>query len=232
RLDQGLGRLLQVLEETGRYDDSLIIYLSDNGIAFPGAKTTLYEPGMRLPLVVRSPDQKRRGIATSAMVTWADIAPTILDFAGALPADHTLQGRSFRSVLEEESPAGWDEIHASHTFHEVTMYYPMRVIRGRRYKYILNLAHGLPYPFASDLWESATWQATLRRGDTHYGKRTVEAYLERPRHELYDLEEDPHEVRNLADDPARAEILEELQAKLKRWQEATQDPWVYKYRYE
>jgi N-sulfoglucosamine sulfohydrolase len=232
RLDQGLGRLISILKESGHWDDTLVLYLSDNGIPFPGAKTTLYEPGMRLPLVVRSPDQKQRGNVCNAMVTWADLMPTILDYAGAEGPDYGLHGRSFLDVLDEDNPAGWDQIFASHTFHEITMYYPMRVIRTRRYKYILNLAHALPFPFASDLYASDTWQGVLKRDDTMFGNRTVDAYLHRPWHELYDLKSDPHELVNLADDPAHAEILSKLQSHLRDWQRRTKDPWIVKYDYE
>jgi len=232
RADQGLGRLVKVLHETGHWDDTLVIYLSDNGIAFPGAKTNLYDPGMRLPLVIRSPDARRRGIASRAMVSFVDITPTILDYAGAKGPDYKLQGRSFLPVLDEPDPTGWDEVYASHTFHEITMYYPMRVIRTRKYKCILNVAYPLSFPFASDLYASKTWQAVLRGGLEMYGSRSVEAYLHRPRYELYDLEDDPHEVNNLADDPPHAKILAELQGKLKKWQQDTKDPWIVKYRYE
>jgi len=232
RADQGLGRLMQALENTGHADDTLVIYLSDNGAPFPGAKTTLYEPGMHLPLVVRSPDQKQRGVATQAMVTWADLTPTILDFAGAKVPDYPLHGRSFLPVLEETDPPGWDEICASHTFHEITMYYPMRVIRTKRYKYILNVASPLPYPFASDLYASPTWQGVLRRGDAMYGSRTVEAYIHRPRHELYDLQNDPKELVNLASRAEHQGTLAELQEKLKAWQQKTKDPWIVKYQHE
>jgi len=230
--DKGLLRLIEILRETGHWDDTLIIYVSDNGIAFPGAKTTLYEPGMRLPCVVRNPHQQKRGIACDAMITWTDLTPTILDFAGAMPQDPKFHGRSFMPVLDEERPRGWDEIYASHTFHEVTMYYPMRVVRTRRYKLIWNIAQGLPYPFASDLWASKTWQSVLARGDTHYGKRTIEAYLHRPEFELYDLERDPHEVNNLAKDPKHAKVLDELKAKLKAFQKRTNDPWILKWEHE
>ena len=232
RADKGLVRLIEILKQSGRWDDTLVIYISDNGIAFPGAKTTLYEPGMRLPCVVRNPFAKKLGVVTEAMVTWADITPTILDFADALPKKPRFHGRSFLSVLQQEQPAGWDEIYASHTFHEITMYYPMRVVRTERYKYILNLAHQLPYPFAADLYASSTWQGVLRRGDEKYGARSVAAYLNRPRHELYDLQSDPDEVRNLADDPGHATVLKELRGKLEAWQRKTKDPWVVKYKYE
>jgi N-sulfoglucosamine sulfohydrolase len=112
----------------------------------------------------------------------------------------------------------------------MTMYYPMRVVRERRWKLIWNLAHPLPFPSASDLWESATWQDVYRKGkDAGYGKRTVGAYLHRPAFELYDLESDPDEVHNLAGDPKHAERLEALKAKLKAFQQRTDDPWVLKW---
>jgi len=230
RADRGLVRLLEILDETGHAGDTLVVYVSDNGIAFPGAKTTLYEPGMRLPCVVRAPGQTRRGIACDAMITWADLTPTMLDFAGALPEKPVLHGRSFRAVVETERTEGWDEVYASHTFHEATMYYPMRVVRGRRYKLIWNLAWQLEYPFASDLWRSKTWQGVLRRGDERYGQRSVQAFLHRPEFELYDLEEDPHEIRNLAGEPASAAVLAELKAKLQEFQRRTKDPWVLKWK--
>lgn len=233
RMDQGLGRLVQILKDAGRYDDTLLVYISDNGIAFPGAKTTVYEPGIRLPCIVRKPGAKRPGQPTRAMVTWADITPTILDFCGVRPKRPAFHGRSFLAALDEESPAGFDEIYASHTFHEVTMYYPMRAVRSRQYKLIWNIAHPLPYPFASDLWAAPTWQAALAQGrDFVYGQRTIEAYVQRPRFELYDLAADPHEIHNLAADSRHAALLDELQAKLKSFQQATKDPWFSKWTYE
>jgi len=232
RIDQGIGRLIEHLKKAGKYDNTIVIYISDNGIAFPGAKTTAYEPGLNLPCIVRTPWQRKRGIACDALVNWADLTPTILDFAGATPGRYEFHGRSFQPVLEREHAADWDTTYASHTFHEITMYYPMRVVRERRFKLIWNIAHGLEYPFASDLWESATWQGTLKRGSKLYGKRTVEAYLQRPKFELYDLETDPHEVKNLADDPQYRGQLDEMKAKLKAFQKRTKDPWILKWDYE
>lgn len=259
RIDQGLGRLIQVLKETGQYENTLLIYTSDNGAAMPGSKTTLYEPGMRLPLVVRSPAAQRRGLVTSAMVSWVDFTPTILDFAGVrevlapplvvgergdgarkvAPSKperrvrYAFHGRSFRTTLEQADPEGWNEVFASHTFHEITMYYPMRVIRTDRYKLILNLAHPLPYPFASDIFESATWQSVLGAGpEGRYGKRRIADFLHRPRYELYDLRNDPDELVNLAQKPEYAETFQDLSARLRAFQERTGDPWVVKYQYE
>lgn len=231
RLDQGIGAMLDAIEQTGHADDTLVIYVSDNGIPFPGAKTTLYDPGVNLPCLIRSPAQKQRGVVNHAMISWVDIAPTILDWAGVALAKDTA-GRSVLPILDETDPAGWDTIFGSHTFHEVTMYYPMRMIRTRKYKYILNLAHELEYPIAGDLWNGLTWQSSLRRGDTQFGCRTVDALLHHPKEELYDLDADPNETRNLAGDPAHADVLADLRTRLRAWQEKTKDPWVIKYQHE
>ncbi|GIX03011.1 MAG: heparan N-sulfatase [Planctomycetaceae bacterium] len=255
RLDAGIGQLMAVLHDTGHEQDTLVIFLSDNGPPFPGAKTTCYEPGVRLPLIVRDPRASRRGIVCPAMVTWADITPTILDYCGisvpeapplqpsentgkprprSAPQPYRFHGRSFARIWQEEQPDGWDEIYLSHTFHEVTTYYPMRAIRRGRYKYIVNLAHALPFPFASDLYDSPTWQGVLARNNPQelYGPRTVQQYVQRPRHELYDIEQDPLESHNLAEEPQYRELLQSLQGELQRWQQSTGDPWVSKWRYE
>lgn len=167
------------------------------------------------------------------MVNHADLTPTLLDFAGALPKDRKFHGRSWKEAVSEENPKGWDEVNASHTFHEITMYYPMKVVRTRTHKLIWNIAHPLPFPFASDLWEASTWQDVFQHGpDTAYGKRSVRQYIQRPQFELYDLAADPDETKNLADDPAQAKLLADLKDKLKAFQKRTEDPWILKWDYE
>lgn len=261
RLDVGLGALMQSLRDIGQWDNTLILILSDNGPPFPGAKTTCYEPGLNLPLIVRDPRHPAPGKTCDALVTWADLTPTILDYCGVevppsppvRPAENVgripevppagpraklqpyqFHGRSFARAWLDESPDGWDRLHASHTFHEVTMYYPMRVAREGQYKLIWNVAHGLPYPAASDLYASPTWQGVLRRNNPEemYGQRRVHNYVHRPAFELYDLASDPSERRNLASDPASQPILQKLQAELRSWQQATRDPWLTKWEYE
>jgi N-sulfoglucosamine sulfohydrolase len=113
------------------------------------------------------------------------------------------------------------------------MYYPMRVVRSGKYKLIWNIAYPLPFPFASDLYGSTTWQDTIKRGEDYvYGKRSVSAYEHRPQFELYDLEKDSDEIHNLADDAAHHEVLLTLQQKLKQFQKRTEDPWILKWQHE
>lgn len=251
RMDQGIGKLFEILKEEGLWDNTVIMYLSDNGIAFHGAKTNVYDPAIRLPLLVKMPGSSNSGTVTNAMVNWADLTPTIIDLAGALdkemkkrgqiadderraglPLYNHFHGRSFLPVLEDPGTEGFDMNFASHTFHEITMYYPMRVVENRDYKLIWNIASGLEYPQASDLWASATWQHIMESNEDYYGKRPVTDYLQRPAFELFNMADDPYETSNLAYDPAYEDVLSELKEEIKDFQEETNDPWINKWVHE
>ena len=225
RIDQGFGRLMQHLNESGKAKNTIVIYISDNGIAFPGAKTTLYDPGMHLPCIVKDPRINAKGIVNNAMINWADLTPTILDMTGADISKYKFHGRSFKNVLAETNLKGWDVNYASHTFHEITMYYPMRVVQNRQYKLIWNIAWRLEYPFASDLWISSTWQSIFRNKVEIYGKRKVKDYLFRTEFELFDMVKDPDEINNLAERNEFSAVLNEMKQQLKDFQKNTSDPW-------
>ncbi|CAN5328900.1 sulfatase [soil metagenome] len=258
RIDQGVGRLIEILRETGKWDETLFVFTSDHGMAFSGAKTNVYEPALHVPFIVRHPSRGERGGVNNAMISFVDIAPTLLDAAGgydaaaraplhpdsrdlppARPGDNFgpeytgFHGRSFLPVLGEENPEGWDEVAASHTFHEIQMYYPMRVVRDREFKLIWNIAYRQPFPFASDLWAAPSWQAQWEKGSSApYGQKSVGAYIQRPQFELYHLADDPNESTNLAGDSNYEAVLADYQAKIKAMQRATDDPWVMKWEYE
>lgn len=256
RTDKALGKLIAALKETGQYDNTLIVYTADHGMAFPGAKTTIYEAGLRVPFIVRAPGAANKGVSSDALISHADITPSLLDAAGALdatkrapekfancppvgegenpgPRIKRYHGRSWLPLLSGGNANGWDEVGASHTFHEIQMYYPMRGLRDRRFKLIWNIASPLPYPFASDLWAASTWQAQFRQGSgAKYGKRTIDSYINRPPFELYDIVADPAETINLAADPEYADTLADMKIRLKQFQQETGDPWIQKWTYE
>jgi N-sulfoglucosamine sulfohydrolase len=264
RIDQGVARLVEILKEADLYDKTLVVFTSDHGMAFAGGKTTVYEGGLRVPMVVRNPYQKQRGVESDALISHIDITPTLLDFAGGLntktngpknpinadkfwserseavkenrdgnkPFD-SYHGRSWLHCLETPTDRHHETIFASHTFHEIQMYYPMRVVRDDKYKLIWNIAHPLPYPFASDLWAASSWQAQWTKGkDAPYGNMTVGRYVQRPEFELFDIANDPDETTNLADSLGHADVLEIYKAKLKEMQKEMQDPWIMKWEYE
>lgn len=263
RIDQGVGRLVKILKEADLYDKTLIVFTSDHGMAFSGGKTTCYEGGLKVPFVVRNPYQEKRGVESKALISHVDIAPSLLDFAGGLDAQtngpkkwvspkeywngkdyvakenrgigeyRSYHGKSWIPVLGDANATHHETIFASHTFHEIQMYYPMRVVRDSKYKLIWNIAHQLPYPFASDLWAASSWQAQFRTSlDAPYGQHTVGEYINRAKFELFDIEKDPHETTNLAMKPEFHEVLVKYQKKLKAMQKELRDPWIMKWDYE
>ena len=263
RIDQGVGRLIEILKENDLYDKTMIVFTADHGMAFAGAKTTIYEGGLRVPFVVRNPYEKNRGVVSDAMVSHIDITPSLLDYAGGLNRKkntpkkivhakdywkgkdyvfmenmgkddyNTYHGKSWIPILGKPEATHWDVVFGSHTFHEIQMYYPMRSVNDGQYKLIWNIAAGLPYPFASDLWASSTWQAQLAKGpDAEYGMISVDEYVNRPTWELHDISEVEYENENLAENPKYADVLKRLKAKLKEYQEIMDDPWIIKWRYE
>ena len=142
-------------------------------------------------------------------------------------------GKSWLHALGNRDAVHWETIFASHTFHEIQMYYPMRVVRDSNYKLIWNIAHQLPYPFASDLWTASSWQAQMRKGkDAMYGEKTVGQYIFRDRFEFFNIKNDPYESKNLANDPKYTQSLERYKSILKEYQKAMGDPWIMKWDYE
>ncbi len=227
RFDQGIGFMLDVLKESGQADNTLVIVMSDHGAPFPNAKTTTYDAGLHVPLIVRRPGMRERGMANHAMTNWADIMPSILEWTGVKGPDYPLHGRSWMPILEQTHPQGWDRVYFSHTFHEVIDYYPMRGVRTRRYKYIHNLFPGLQYQNATDLWASPTWQSMRKQGrNAMLGKRPVMKFLHRDREELYDVENDPDEVRNLASSTEHQSVLGEFRRDTNEFRKRTGDVWI------
>lgn len=226
RLDRGVGLVLDALSASGLDRDTLVVFLSDNGAPFLNSKTTLFDAGVHLPLIMRKPGQ-RADLVNPNLVSFVDLLPTFLDAAGGMPSAGRRKGRSLLPILEsEQTVPGWEHVFGSHTFHEVTNYWPTRFMRTRRFKYHRNVAWKLDFPFSSDLYASLSWEAIRRETPAMIGKRSVRDYVRRPPEELFDLENDPVEVINLASDPAFQEQLLSCRAALEAWQRETDDPWL------
>ena len=244
RADCGVGLILDSLDRHGLADSTLVVFTSDNGPPFINAKTTLYDAGTCLPLLVRQPGGKA-GITNPNMISYIDFLPTLLDWAGIKTLTNVDQegaepsggfdsdrkarppprrGFSFLPIIHREDvvpESEWQHhIFGSHTFHELQNYWPTRVLRTRRHKYHRNIAWRLDFPFASDLYASFSFEGmrNASKDKPMIGTRTLQNYLFRPAEELFDLEKDPEEVNNLADDPKHQQLLLQMRSKLERWQ--------------
>lgn len=242
RFDQGIGFILESLEKQGLADSTLVIITSDNGPPFINAKTTLYDSGTCLPFLVRDPrlvEKGVKGLVNPNMVSFLDILPTMLDYAG-LPLDLRTKelsparlGRSILPILDRSDIVPQSEwphhIFGSHTYHERANYWPTRVIRTRKWKYHRNVAWRLDFPFATDLYSSKSFEG-MRNLQTpvFIGKRPLRDYIFRPAECLYDVENDPLELENLVEAPAHRDTLNDLRGRLEGWQRQTEDLWYYK----
>lgn len=233
RMDQGVGFILQELQSRGLSDDTLVFFLSDNGPPFINSKTTLYDAGINLPFLIRCPGAGK-GMTNPNMISYVDVLPTILDWTkhptsiNPDPASPRL-GRSILPVLSNaEEHESWDKVYGSHTFHEITNYWPTRFVRTRRYKYHRNLAWRLDFPMAADIYGSLAWEDVRNSETRSVGGRKLQDYFFRPPEELYDLENDPRELNNLVKSQEHSSVLEDLRKKLEAWQRRTEDPWLYR----
>ncbi|MFM8890122.1 MAG: sulfatase/phosphatase domain-containing protein, partial [Planctomycetia bacterium] len=190
-VDESVGRLVALLEARGELDDTLIIFMGDNGL-LEGEhgmvdKRTMHEPSIRIPLIARGPGQPA-GAVVSEQVLTEDVAPSVLDVCGAPPLERS-HGRSWKP-LGRGDRAGWrTEWLYEYNYEKQFPYTPnIRGIRTERFKFVR-------YP---------------------HGDGSPDRHLP----ELYDLVADPGELRNLAALPAHAATRADLEGRLARLLEA------------
>jgi len=221
----GIGLLLDVLDESGRADETLVIVTTDHAMPFPGAKASFFDSGHHCPFILRTPDLETPGVHHQALINWTNIRPTIHDWTN-VPAPKDLPERSLLPILAEPEATGWDETYFSHCFHEVVDYNPYRVLRGRRYKFVRNIASGHQSPLPTDLFRSVSWTAVREKNVQKMGLRETPRILKREPEELYDIEVDPMETTNLIGNPDLAEIESAMREKLLTFRRDTKDPWL------
>ena len=222
RMDGVIGAILQRLEEEGILDNTLVMFLGDNGIPFPRAKTTMYESGIQTPLVFRWPGKFQAGREYSGLTSVVDITPAMLD-AVNLPIPEEMQGVSLLKQIADPGHSGNEYIFAEKNWHDLDDH--TRAVRDRRYKYIRNAYPEKPLETAADCANSLTFQAMRRMRDAgtlHDGAMLLFRSRRAPE-ELYDIECDPNEFHNLVMDPAYQTVLVRMRERLDRWIRETQD---------
>jgi N-sulfoglucosamine sulfohydrolase len=219
-LDDQVGEVLASLSRHGYAQNTLFAFTIDHGAQWPFAKWTLYDAGIHAPLIVRWPGVVNAG-NTSAMVSLVDLLPTFVE-AGGGDVPENIDGRSLLPLLRGTNNVHHDVIFTSHTGDGKMNRSPMRCVRTARYKYILNLAPGIPFTThvtngvaedGRDYWES--WLKLAERDD--HAARLVDRHMHRPPEELFDMQTDPHELKNLAGDPSHTHALSKLRQTLRDW---------------
>ena len=207
--------------------DTLFIYTADHGAALPFAKWSLYDAGIRVPLIIEWPGHLKPGATSDAMVCGPDLLPTFIDLAGGqVPAG--IDGRSFASVLLGTATTHRDRVFSTHSGDGQFCVYPMRSVRTRDWKYIRNLHPEFQYHThmsrASGPHRPLFWDTWLAAAKTDPAAATVVSrYIQRPAEELYDLAADPFELHNLATNPKQAERIASMRSDLTAWMKAQGD---------
>lgn len=219
--DREVGELMKVVEKSGRAENTIFVYTSEQGSAFPFCKWTCYDAGLRTALVIRWPGRIKPGTVTDAMVQYVDLVPTLLDAAAGKTIDG-LDGRSFLPVLQGETDGHRDVVYGVHTtqgiINATTTGYPVRSARDRRFKYIRNPNHEAAFENWVTTGNFPTWNSWVEKAKTDpQAARLVDRYQHRPLEELYDMQADPFELNNLAADPSHAAKKAELAARLDAW---------------
>ncbi|MEP3479559.1 MAG: sulfatase [Fuerstiella sp.] len=225
-LDAYLSELRSLTKKYLR-EDTMFVFSSDHGAQFPFGKWCLYDEGIRVPLIVSRPNYIKAGSRSSAMVSWIDLLPTLIDVVGG-ESPSGIDGRSFARVLSGETQSHRRVIFTTHSGDKKMNVYPSRSIRTSNWKLIYNAHPEYAFTTHIDLLVRETsgdyfkqWQERAKTDPK--AAALVARYHGRPEFELFDLSSDPLEQSNLADLPERADTKTKLFAELKEWMKSAGD---------
>ena len=215
-MDREIGKLLGQLEEDDLVDDTVIFFYSDHGGPLPRQKRSLYDSGIRVPLIIRFPDKWRAGEVEDQLVSFVDFKSTTLSLAGIKPPAYS-DGRAFLGDFIETPARKYIHAAADRFDNE---YDTIRAVRDSRYKYLRNYnldkAYYLPLPYREQMpimreLLQLNEQGKLNRFQAQWFRE------QKPLEELFDTDIDPYELENLAQDPAYSNKLKELSDELDSW---------------
>ncbi len=233
RVDRTLGMVNRLLEANGLTDNTVFIYASDHGGQWPHAKWNLYDAGLNTPYIVRWPDKVKAGSTSNALISFIDFLPTCIDLAGGQPQQY-LDGNSMVDVLIGASTSHHGEVYgvSSSDFNLKIRFneYPSRSVRTETHLYIRNLSPEQQYtshitnapfyaPAARQYW--GEWRERAQSDDN--ASALVNAYVQRPAEELFEIQNDPHQLHNVALDQSNQELLAHMRSKMDAWMEQQGD---------
>ncbi len=243
-MDSHLVQMLDYLEKSGELDNTLVLFTSDNGMPFPRAKSNLYDAGVREPFAAMWPNRIAAGRRVTDFISLADIAPTLLEIAGAkVPKQMT--ARSFRNVLLSKQSGridpSRDHVVVGMERHDDTA--PMRGIRTDDHLLIHNYFHADKWRKTRKEewpWNVAAPQGKARESALEFGNSyhamaafredpairpfSLAAWGPRPEWELFEVKKDEFQMKNVADSPEQLEVIKKLKTQMESYLEKTNDP--------
>jgi N-sulfoglucosamine sulfohydrolase len=236
--DRDVAALLQLLDETGRIENTLVVISGDNGWPFPRGKANLYDAGTRQPLAIRWPSRIKGGRVLHEFVSLTDLAPTFLDAAG-LKLSAEMTGQTLMPLLEGKKQAGRERIFVERERHanvrKGDLSYPSRAIETKDFLYIRNYRPDRWPAGDPEKWKSVGTFGDCDAGpskefilahsdDASFAKFFERAFAKRPAEEFYDLQKDPFELTNVAAEVRYEADKTKLREALHHWMETTGDP--------
>lgn len=223
-MDAEFGQVLDKIDKYKQRDNTVVVYLSEQGNSLPFAKWTCYDAGVHSAYVVRWPGKVKPGSVSDALVEYVDITPTFVDIAGVKPLSE-MDGKSIVPVL-----TGKKKEHKKYTFslqttrgiYDGSDYYGIRAVADKKYRYIVNLTPEAV--FKNTEVRGKNFQEWLRLAETDVkAKELTYKYQHRPAIELYDVEKDPYCMVNLANDLTYRKVISRLDKQLEAWMKACGD---------
>jgi arylsulfatase A-like enzyme len=214
-MDSLAGIFLRELEAEGLLENTVIFFYSDHGGPLPRQKREIYDTGLKVPLIVRFPNQQMAGETVEELISFVDFAPTLLSLAH-IPIPEYMQGQAF--LGEQQSPPRKYVYAARDRLDDE--YDMVRGIRDKQFKFFKNYQPEKPYIMDIEYrMQMDLMQELIRAHDAGELNEIQELWFAqaKPEEELYDLYTDPHELNNLIDDPTYQEKAKELRTALKTW---------------
>ncbi len=225
RCDDTVGAVMRALRESGQAENTLTMFLSDNGMAFPFAKTNCYLHSMRTPWIVTWPGKIKPGTMDERhFISAIDFMPTVLDATGSTQPNG-MDGFSFLPVLLGQKQAGREKVFTQ--FHQTSarQRYPMRCVQNHRFGYIFNPWSDGQRIFKNESQSGLTFKAMQAAAvnDPAIAAR-VRFFQYRVVKEFYDFKNDPDGLHNLIDEPRHKKEIDEMRRQLLQWMKDTDDP--------
>ena len=216
QMDKQAGDILAELEVEGLLDSTIVFWYSDHGGPLPRQKRLLYDSGMRVPMIIRFPDQQRAGEVDDQLISFVDFKPTLLSLAGIEPPDY-IDGQAFLGDFKAGEERAYVHGAADRFDEEYDM---IRAVRDHRFKYMRNFQVDKPYYLPVAYREQMPIMQELLRMRDEGELNTYQAQWFREtkeEEELFDTDTDPHELYNLASDSTYVKQLENMRAEMDRW---------------
>ncbi len=231
RADESMGAVLESLEESGLSENTLVIFMSDNGMAFPFAKANCYLNSTKTPLIARWPGHTHAGTRNSSdMVSGVDFAPTVLEATG-LSSKMECDGRSYVPLLEGRKDEGRkDFVYTEFNLTSAFNAFPMRCLQTKKYGYIFNAWSDGETVYKNESQSGLTWKAMVaasKDDDSLSGRCAF--FQKRVREEFYDFEKDSDALVNLIDNPEYSTLIDSFRERLNAEMDRYHDPLLEKY---